>query len=199
VATKQINKKHKEAIRRKREAESTVSNLGLSINDNLQSIGIALEHIGLSQLSFCVLRNIHSINQKYIGLDINVFIQKIMPEVTEVSCPIFGIKDIFKWNYPIITTSMLTTIDALNSYSKFIYFYAFDLDFMDIENLQTSIINKCFCDERVTVITRSKIYKEIIEKEFGIKTHQNILSDFNIIEMVKIIFGDKRNGTIKNE
>ncbi len=200
MAKKQKNIKHKEAMNRKREAISLMSEIGLLLTDKIQSIAIIFEHIGLSQIGFCALRNISEATKKYPGLDINIFVQRDVPTPTPIRCPIFSVRDIISWEKPIISTSISTTMDAINSQSDEIYHYVFDIDFINREDLQTQTINDTFNNPKVTLLTRTFMYKKIIEQEFGVTVSENIIPDFDIIKMAKIIFGGKKNGsTIKNE
>jgi hypothetical protein len=199
MSQKTKNKRNKEAAHRKREAENILSEMSMSLDDDLFSIGIIFEHIGLSQLSYCAINSIEKINERYVGLDINIFIQNISPIRNEILCPIFHVKDIAGWNRPIISTNLVTTIDAMNSQSNQIYYYAYDLDFINNFKIEPSIIDRTLKDKRVRVITRSQIYKQIIENEFGIKVLEDILIDLDIIKMAKIIIERKKNGTVKNE
>ena len=61
-----------------------MSEIGLLLTDDIQSIAIILEHIGLCQISFCAIRNISEATKKYPGLDINIIVQRDVPTPTQI-------------------------------------------------------------------------------------------------------------------
>lgn len=188
MSKKQKNIKRTEAIRRTRDSDKLLSDLGLNCADNLQSIGIVLEHAGLSQLSMYVLETIAQLTQKYAGLDISLFVQKIVPPIAPIACPHFPIKDLIGWNNPVITTNISTTLDALYSKCPTIYHYVFDLDFLYDSHVSKQDMANCFVSKNVTVFTRSDWYKNIIEQEFSISIMDTIIPDFNIANIAQMIF-----------
>lgn len=188
MAKKQKNLRQTESIRRTRTSNEILSEIGLDCSNDLRSMGIVLEHIGLSQISVSVLENIAKFSKKYAGLDINLFAQRTVPPTRQVFCPIFQIKDLIGWENPVVTTSVSTTLDAINSHCPRIYHYAFNLDFIEDSHIPDRDIASCFTSRNIVVFTRSDVYKQIIEQEFSIKVSDIIVQDFDIVSIAKMIF-----------
>jgi len=190
---KHQNKKKTEAINRLLESNKLLSDIGLQCDDDLASIGIVLEHIGISQLAIGVLRNIDNFVSKYVGLDVSIFVQNLVAPITKVSCPVFPIRDLQGWENPLITTNLSTTLDAIGAGCKSIYHYVFDLDFIDNYVVSGDDIRKCFVDKNIHgIFTRHDTYKKIIENEFGVHVLDQIVTDFDIVSVSKMIFGRKK-------
>ncbi len=188
MSKKQKNLGQTEAIRRTKASNETLSDLGLDCNSDLQSIGIVLEHIGLSQIAISVLNSINKFSKKYAGVDISLFAQRAVPPTRDVVCPIFQIKDLVGWRNPVVTTSISTTLDAIHSHCPKVYHYAFDLDFIHNSHVSRKDVVSCFTSKKVAVFTRSDVYKQIIEREFSINVLDTIMKDFDIASIAKMIF-----------
>lgn len=182
------NYKHKIAINNLNESEKILSDIGLKLNDHLKSIGIFLKDNGMSQLSFLFLKNISELVTQYKCFDINLFVQQLYPNITDINCPIFQCKDLLTFNGNIITTTISTTIEALNYRINKILFYIFDIHFIQDNNLTFNKIDSIFHNKNVILITRSQEYKKIIENFYNTKLEDTIIENPNILEMAKILF-----------
>lgn len=182
--------KHKEAFNRKRDASNKMLGIGIGLDDPSRSLGIVLEHTGPSQISFYVLKEVSELCKNYIGLDISLFYQHLIRCELARLCPMFHIKDLLAWKHPVVATNVETCLEALRSKSDRIYHYVFGVDFIDRSDIDMNKIRRCFIDPRVTVITRSIEYKNIIEEEFEITIDFPIVENFSLKPMCKQIFGD---------
>jgi len=185
--------KKKKANDRKSSAKEKLLEIGLELSDNIYSIGILFDNLNISHLTYVGLNNINNICDQYIGLDIYIFTEQIARPCIDPKCAVGLMKDVFGWQEPLVATSINTCIYALNSSSKNIYYYAFDVDFINNYNVSWRTIKKVFCDPRVTVVVRHKDHKALIESEFDIKTSNVIIEDFNLVTMAKLIIEDKKN------
>jgi len=186
------NRQHKEAVRRKRKAESVLTDIGFQLKDPLCAIGLIFEHIGLSQLAIEALKNIEKISNEYAGIDTVVFLRRFTPSITNVTASVFSIRDIIEWDQPLIASNISTCLDALNSRAQLIYHYVYDLDFINNLTIPTEDIVETFCNPRIKIFTRSKYYKPIIEQEFDIKVIK-IIENFDLKKMLNVISGDMKN------
>ncbi len=193
MAKKQKNPKSKEAFHRKQKAASQVATLGLSLDDKLCSVGIVIKHIGYCQLAFDILKSVEQFCFNYVGVDVNFIIQQQNPSLIKPLCPVLSVDHLIGWRNPLITTDLSTTMDAINNVSENIYYYVYDLDFLNRWDLQTSVLNRIFQDPRITLITRHHTYKEIIEQEFGVSVCDEIMLKFDLRKIMRMILKGKRN------
>ncbi len=190
---KQKNIKGKEAFHRRQKAANQLSELGLSLDDELYNVGIVIQHIGYSQLAFDVLKSVEQFCLNYVGVDICFIIQQQNPSLINPLCPVLTVDHLIGWKSPLITTDLSTTIDAINNVSENIYYYVYDLDFLQRWDLKTSVLNRVFNDPRITLITRHHTYKKIIEQEFGVSVRGEIMLKFDLHKIVRMILGERKN------
>lgn len=191
---KQRNIKHKEAIKRKADAAEEMAKLGLKLNDDQALVGFIFNHLAVSHLTYLGLNSINQLCRTYAGLDICIFSQHLIPSCLPPLCPVFGVSDLTRWHdYPLIATSIGTTIEALASNAPTVYHYAFDPEFMDKPHLEPLDLEPAFCDPRVRVIVRHESHKELIEAEFGIQVCDEIIPDFNVEMLVKLVLTKMKN------
>ncbi len=187
------NAKHKIAVRRKSEAATEMAKLGLGLDDDLVIIGFVFNHLGMSHLTYSGLNSINALCKTYAGIDICLFSQHIIPPCIQTLCPVFKIVDLMRWHeYPLITTTIGTTIEALASNAPVVYHYAFDPEFIDESYKATSDIRPAFCDPRVRVIIRHEDHRQLIEEEFGIKICDTIIPDCDAEALAKLVLTEMK-------
>lgn len=194
MGKKKKNFKHTEAIRRKTDATTEMAKLGLKLEDDLMLIGFVFNHLAISHLTYLGLSSINKLCKTYAGIDVCLFSQHIIPPCIPPLCPVFSISDLMRWhNYPLITTSIGTTIEALSSNAPIIYHYAFDPEFIDKPHLESSYLKSAFCDLRIRIIVRHESHKELIEAEFGVKVQDVIIPDFDTEMLAKLVLTEMKN------
>lgn len=195
MAKKQKNVKHKEAVRRKADAAAEMAKLGLALDDDQALIGFVFSHLAMSHLTYMGLDSINKLCKAYAGVDVCLFTQHIIPSCIQSLCPVFGVADLIRWyDYPLIATSIGTTVEALASNAPIVYHYAFDPEFIDKPHIESSEIQPAFCDPRVRVVVRHESHKELIEAEFGIKVCETIIPDCNAEALAKLVLTEMKNG-----
>lgn len=188
MAKKRKNSRHTEAVQRKKNAAAEMAKLGLKLDDDMVIIGFVFNHLAVSHLTYLGLNSINQMCRAYAGVDICLFSQHIIQPCVQLLCPVFCSSDLMRWHrYPLITTSIETTREALESNASMVYHYAFDPEFIDKPNKESSNIRKAFCDPRVRVIVRHESHKELIEAEFDIKTNNVIIPDFDAEALTKLV------------
>jgi len=193
MAKKKKNLRHTEAVRRKVNATAEMAKLGLKLEDDQAIIGLVFDHLAVSHLTYLALNSINKLCRTYAGIDICIFTQHIMPPCIPPLYPIFNISDLIRWyDYPLITTSIGTTIEALASNAPIIYHFCFDPEFIDQSHMESSDLKSAFCDSRVRVIVRHESHQKLIEEEFGIKVYK-IIPDFDAEILIKLILIEEKN------
>lgn len=193
MAKNKKNIKHIEAMRRKKNAVIEMAKIGLKIEDDLALIGFVFNHLSISHLTYLGLNSINQLCKKYAGIDICLFTQHTSVSCVPQLCPVFSVSDLVRWHhYPLITTSIGTTIEALSSNAPIVYHYAFDPHFINEPNKESSDLNPAFCDPRVRVIVRHKDHQELIEAEFSIKVC-SIIPDFDAEMLVRLVLTEMKN------
>ncbi len=193
VAKKKKNPKHTEAVRRKTDATAEMAGLGLKLNDETALIGFIFTHLAISHSTYLGLLSINKFCRKYTGVDICIFSQHVIQSCVPLLCPTFGMLDLIRWgNYPLITTNIATTIEALSSNASAIYHFCFDPEFIDQPHMESSDLRSAFCDLRTRIIVRHKDHRLLIEEEFGIKVFA-VIPDFDVEEIIKLIITEMNN------
>lgn len=194
MSKKKKNSRHKEAMKRKNEAASEMSRLGLTLEDDTALVGFVFSHLALSHITYLGLISINKLCKTYAGLDVCIFSQHIIHPCVPLLCSSFNMRDLIRWgDNPLITTSIGTTIAALSSGAPVIYHYAFDPEFIDKSHREPQDILPAFCDPRVRVIIRHESHKELIETEFGIKVCNEIIPDCDAEKLVKFVLTEMKN------
>lgn len=193
---KLANKKKKQkAHHRKLDAAEELSDIGIDLSDEIYNIGIIFNNLTISHLTYVGLNYINKICTNYVGIDICLFVEQLSRPCIQPQCAVGEIKDLFNWRQPLIATDINTCIYALNSPSQQIYYYVFDIEFINNYTLSWDIIKRCFYDPRITLIARHSDHKKLIEDEFNIKISNMIIEDFDLVSMIRLIIKDIKNGT----
>lgn len=188
------NIKHKESIRRKINAEKIADHIGLNLNDQLQAVGFIFDHLSMSHLTYSSINSINRICRKHVGIDIHIFSHHVTQSCVIPLCPIFGAHELIRWHdYPLVPTSMATALEALSSNTSKIYYYAFDIEFIDNYNYSSSYIQKIFCNPRIKIITRHQSHKELIEEEFNTKVCDIIVENCDMEKLIKFILTENQD------
>jgi len=196
MAKKQKNKKHTEAVRRKAVAAEQMAKLGLSLDGDSVSVGFVFSHLAVSHLTYLGIGSINNVCRNYAGIDVCIFTQHVIKPCLQLSCSVFPVADLLRWHaYPLISTTIGTTLDALASNAPMVYHYAFDPEFIDRQHVPSGDIRKAFCDPRVKVVTRHETHAELIEAEFGIKVCKTIVPDCDAEALARLVLTEtKDNG-----
>jgi len=154
------NNKSKEAEKRRRDGEVIAQRLGMSLNSELFSIAILFDNLRQSKMNADSLNSINYIFNSFAGVDISIFTHDLDQPCVFVLAPIFDVRFIFSWDFPVIVTSTSTLRTALSGRSKKIYAYSYNSIEGDVNNPRVK-----------------KISSETIK-------------DFNLVEIIKFIVGD---------
>lgn len=195
MTKKHKNIKHTESIKRKANASEEMAKLGLKLEDDRAIVGFVFNHLSVSHLTYLGIVSINHLCKTYAGIDICLFSQHIIQPCVQLLCPVFSISDLIRWHeYPLISTSISTTIEALASNAPTVYHYAFDPEFIDTPDKESLYIREAFCDPRVRVVVRHESHKELIEEEFGIKVCDKVIPDCDAEKLVRLAIMEMKNG-----
>lgn len=197
--TNSKNTKHKDAVKRKAQAAMAVGQVGLDLGDDLLSVGVVFEHLGISHLGYFGIMKINELCSKYVGVDLAIFQQQHIRPCINPSCSMFDVKELPRWYNPLIATNSSTCLEALDSSAPVIYHYSFDPDFIHQPNVSSRDRQRAFCDPRVKVLTRHPDHKKLIETEFGIKVIDQIVEDFDMWKIIRIIAEGRKTWNLKSK
>lgn len=194
MAKKRKNTNHAAALRRKIEASKEMANIGLNLEDEIAIVGFVFRHLDISHLTYFGIKSINNLCRTQAGIDICIFSQHAILPCVQLLCPVFDFSGLMRWdNYPLITTSIGTTIEALSSNAPVVYHYAFDPEFINKSHKESCDLLPAFCNPRVRVIVRHESHKELIESEFGINVCDLVVPDFDAKELVKFVLTEMKN------
>lgn len=178
-----------ESTIRKTETCKHLNNIGLSINDPIKSIAIIFDNLLISQLTYYGIKSINNICNIYPGIDIQVFVKNISMPCIKTKFATYPIKNLMECQNPIIVSDLSTCIECLEFNMKNIYYYVFDLEFLNNFNISNKLLRRAFL--KPIIICRSEDHKKVIEKEFNIQISSPIINDFNLEPMIKLIMEKK--------
>jgi len=194
MAKKYKNKRKLEANRKKRDAASLVSKYGLRLDDDICTVNFVFTHLGMSHLNYMAFKSINKLCKEYFGINISVFTEHMVSKCVQLLCPVFNIADIDRINNsPAVSTNISTTIACIHSNCSSVYYYCFDPEFVKNCHYNIQQLRDVFLNPKVKIITRHKSHRQLIETEFGIKTHDIILQDFDASKFVQIAISESRN------
>lgn len=113
--------KHKQADQRKRDGETHLNKLGLSLNSELLSIGIILENLSKSSINENLLNGVNYIFNNFVGIDLNIFAHTLGECFVFLLAPILDLRFVSSWTEPLIVVNKATLETALTSKSKIIF------------------------------------------------------------------------------
>ena len=182
--------RQQEATRRKHDAQEVLASVGLDLTDDLVGIGVVFEHLGPAQAVFFGVSAINHLCQNVVGVDVALFVEQQMRPSVVPSCPVFGVEQMASWKKPLIATSTVTCLAALQTQAPIVAHYVLHPDSVDRNGLSIEEVRRAFCDPRVRVFVRAKDYVALLRDEFGIEAH--LVPDFRITEMLKVVLPEVR-------
>lgn len=150
-------------------------------------IGVIINNLSASQLSFSVIQNIKDIQKEYPEDDYVIFFENISAHVLTATCAVMNTTDIPSFDGVLIATNVETCLTAISSVSpsrKF--FYVWDLEWIRQEgkNFQHNI--KAYTNKTIKLISRSESHSKAI-KNYSNVDPVGVVEDFNLKKMREII------------
>ncbi len=183
---KHIRSKHKQSKRDKQKNIDLLSDINISCSDEIRGLGIVLQTLNNEEITAEVLRNIAQISQTYVGLDVSLFLHHYGATDIPVLGSILHISDLTNWQSPVLATDFVTCFDLIGYDFKNLYYYVFTLD--GIVDYDENIFNS----DNVKLIFNTQKDMELIKEKFNIKKRLNVIPNFNLQSMCKIIL-EKKN------
>lgn len=98
---------------------------------------------------------------------------------------IYPMHKIINYKGPVIATSLATLDVIMNGNYEAKYFYAYNVP--ELELLNPEIVARI--NGEVTVFTRTDSYRQHIQERFGIRCHEQTVTDFNVDQLLKVMKG----------
>lgn len=174
------DKVKREALKRKAESQARLSSVGLRPEDKLMAVGIVLERIGEGDLAKMVLDAVFRFSQAATGIDMAIFVQEMARPVAQVLCPLLDPHALSSWPEPLIATSPVTCLEALESRAPAIVHYVYDDNFLDPRGLSREEFRRTFNDRRVQVVIGKPVYGRPVEDAFGIQVYPTVVPKFEL-------------------
>lgn len=157
----------------------------------INKLGILIPHMGRSQFSFQLTRelNLSVINNH--ALDICVFVENIVQIPFQQYFPIMSMYYAYNYKGPLVATSLTTAKKLINlplRNQKF--FYIWDLEWTQIKDKKYMELAEIYKNEDVNLLARSETHARLIEKAWD-RDVLGIVPDFRIKELTETINGTK--------
>lgn len=153
----------------------------------MNSVGVMIDNLGPSQLSFYTIQQLNLYSKKEYDSDYCVFINNICQTVIEPNFAIMNMSESMSFNGHLIASSFELAdklINLVNSSKK--HFHIWELEWIKNPYLYEKYIS-IIRNKELNLSTRSAFYANTIEKYSGVKI-TNITHNFNIKRII--------NGTV---
>ena len=147
-------------------------------------IGIIIEDLSASQLSYYAIKNIND----HVGsdnYDFVIFFENSATSILQPDIATMGINEIWGFDGTLISTSVSTTLSMINTFAKSKYFYVWDLEWTRRHGKDFHYLIQAYNDEDVTLIARSKEHALAIENYCNRKV-EHIVNNFDLKKIVRI-------------
>ena len=148
-------------------------------------IGIILEDLSASQLSYYVIKNIN----EYVGsdnYDFVIFFENSATSILQPDVSIMNINEIWGFDGALISTSISTTLSMVNAFAKSKYFYIWDLEWVRRHGKDFHYLIQAYNNRDVELIARSKENALAIENYCNRKI-DHVINNFDLKKIVRII------------
>lgn len=179
-----------EGIERRKKTTGALAQFNLKMQDPLVSIAIIIDNLSLSQLSILTINQVNKLCQDYIGVNLHVFIEDLIPPCKVINCPVVGIQDLYHFNQYVIATSLSTLESAVSSRAKKIFYYVFDItEFTDYTNLDR--VTRALKDDRISIVARCTDYRDVVNCELQSEKCSWVIKDLDLGEFVRNIANEE--------
>jgi len=172
-------KRKKDVLKKRADENNILKSFGISINDRPMGIGVLLGRVDISQLSFFAISAINKFKELYTQIDMSIYVKTPTLPCMQPMFPIFDLLKINRHIDGIIATSFAGLIDAVNTCTKCILYYAFENDFIEYTNFTLK-------DDRIVCVARSHRYADILRSNFGLSP-LDIVDNFELDKLLKIM------------
>lgn len=155
----------------------------------MNKTGILVHDLGPSPANVEMLRELRKYLEKHPLDSINLFYKNATPHLGTYPYSILSFQELWCFDGDVITTSMDTTLDALNVPGiKKIIFYSYDLEWLHngpnppLPHKYSKL--KVYRNPDLKIFVRSPSHKKILENNFNIN-NINICPSFSLEELTK--------------
>jgi|SRR6185312_2242787 len=158
----------------------------------MKSIGILVDNLGHSELSYLLCKNINNFLERYSGIDVIVYCNQHFLSIIKPLFSVMQLNECFGHIGPLISTSIDTALfmeRVCNQAQKF--FYVWDLEFLRHNTYSYALwaqqeknypINEKFFREiyhKYYLIARCLDHKKVLENNYNLKCDA-IIPDFQL-------------------
>ena len=152
----------------------------------INQVGIVLEELSASQLSYFAIKNINEYIEDNCN-DFVVFFENMTGSVIQPQFATMAINEIWSFNGPVIATSVSTAMSLSKSHSVTKkYFYVWDLEWSRRHGKDYDYISTAYTNPEIELIARSKDHAVAIENYCNRKV-SGIVPNFNITKLMDTI------------
>lgn len=149
-------------------------------------LGIALDSLGCSQLSYRVIREINNLMLGRFDIPISVFYQDLERPLGKLLTGYFNMSESWLFNGSMIATSQSTAnkMMAMLGPRQKIY-YVQDLDFLN-SVVDSEIFYNLFGNPDMEILCRSKHHQKVIENNFNVEV-RGVVENFMLKDLLNFI------------
>lgn len=157
----------------------------------MDKVGIVLNSLFSSQLSYYALRNVNKYLSKEYLTNFIFFVRELVIPCIEPECGTMRWEELWGYDGHLITTDVESTRKAMMTPGpKSITFYAYDIDwFRRLKNSNPPRYEdfaSIYQNPNIKIVARNEEYKKLIEGIWNIKV-AGVVDDFNMEQMLEIV------------
>lgn len=154
-------------------------------------LGIMIPHMGRSQFSFQLTRELNLSVLSNHTLDICVFVENMVQLAFQQYFPIMSMYYAYSYEGPLVATS-LTTAKKLMGFpvNNQKFFYVWDLEWTQIKDKKYRELAEIYQNKSINLLARSTQHAKLIERAWDRDVH-GVAADFKVKELTRVIYGAK--------
>ncbi len=154
-------------------------------------LGIAVNHLGPSQLAYAIAKNIHELLVKEPGVDVCVFYENATKPSFPPNCAIMPFVEAWHFDGVLINTTLSTAEKSLTfAGPRRKLFYVWDLEWLRFQQKEYRQSQAIYGHERLELLARSADHKQILESLWN-RPVAAVVEDFDLLKILANIGNDQ--------
>lgn len=155
----------------------------------MDKLGFIVPHLGASQLSYSLLRNINQAVANDVSIDYNIFYEDMQKPCINPGFCVLQIHEAYEYKYPLIATSFNTANKLIRfpgTTKKF--FYVWDLEWLRPKSIDYNQLAEVYQNSELQLICRSNSHKKAVEDAWNVPVN-HIVEQINLKKFMEIAYG----------
>lgn len=150
-------------------------------------IGIAVNHLGPSQLTYCLVKSAHEMLVTKPAVDITLFYENAVKPAFGLNFAAMPLVEAWTYGGTLISTNLNIAKQSIAfTGPKKKLFYVWDLEWLRFQNKEFRSLQQIYANPALTLLARSESHKQAIEQSWNIEVAATI-DDFNLLKILEVL------------